>query len=459
MGVFDDLALGGVDRLERTLGKRAALKALVPLLDSMPAGPGRARALRRAIEWAAEVDASQLEALCARWAEDGSRRHAEVLPVVRALLVAEHAAAARMLAEAELARAAGSYDEPSALYLLGRCLEAEGDGGALWHYEMAADAAVSQPRLRQAARIRAVRALHRAGRRAQAAHLASELLPLDGADDVDRLAVAQAALEAPGRYRRAAALDVLERLARDGGPGAAAAVAAAARHADASGGALSAIEADRIEAVLAHHPDPVARRVAAERLRALGALARGAPGAAAAAAHTDGAAEAFLPRARAALEGSAPGPRPEDPRAALAWLALSVVHALAHDRVPDARRALSEATERLRAGARVEAPLWTAALLALPRASDAARELSLALLDAGGEAPPRGYRSVADALEAAGRSDEALTALRRAAAHREEGAREALAKRLRHRGWVAANEGRREEAMALLREARRMAGG
>ncbi|HJL15386.1 MAG TPA: hypothetical protein RMH99_07020 [Sandaracinaceae bacterium LLY-WYZ-13_1] len=330
----------------------------------------------------------------------------------------------------------------------------------LGFYDRAAMLATDQPRLRQAAQIRAVRLLHTAGRRAEAAHRAAELLPLPDAPAADRLAVAMAALDAPGRYRRAAAVDVLEQLARGDDDGLrAAAIAAAASHAEAAARALSAIEADRIEAVLAQHPVADRRAAAIERLRALRRIASAEPVAAAAAAHTDPSAEAFLARARAALEGNAPGPRPDDPRRLLGWLALVAIHALDRDRVPEARRALREATSRLRAGAANEAPLWTAALLALPRAPGPARALLRALLAGHGEGPPRGFASVAAALEAARLGDDALDALRRAAGLREEGARRALAERLRHRGWRAAEEGRRDDAIALLREAERMAGG
>lgn len=476
MGVLDELALRGADRVERTLGKRAALRALVPLLDSLPAGPGRARALRRALGYAAELDALDLPALCERWATDGSRRLADVKPIVRRLLVSGRTDAAQVLARAALSRTQNGSDEANAHYVLGRCLEATDPPEALACYDRAASLAVDRPSLRRAAEVRTIRVLRRSGRRWEAAQRAVSLLsqapdveaPSRGSSiqvtnvershrwrAADRLAVASAALEATGRYLRVAALDSLQELAREGGVIGRQAVALGAAHAEASGPSLSDIEADRLDVLLSHHPDAAARRLATERLRALRAYAEESE--AAELARTDPAAEAFLPRVLATLEGRSPGPRPEDPRAAQAWLALTVVHALSQDRASDIERALSEATDRVRAGGRGEAALWTAAALALPASKEQARHLIAALLDARGEPPPRGYRSIAAALESVGLADEAVTALRRAAARREPGARDALARRLRRLGWRAAEEGRRDEAIALLREARPLA--
>ena len=444
MGLLDELALGGVERLERGLGKRAALRALTPLLDSMPQGRGRSQAFARAMALAAELGRDELDPLIARWAEERSARHRDARGLIRELLGA-HPGMARAVAEAEVRRTAGTYDEASACYAAGRCCETTGDpDAALERYRRAARRGVDQPRLRRSAAMREVRVLLEVGDRDEAARVAAGLLPADDAPDADRLVLAVAALASPGRYRRAAALDVLERLA----PTHPAAVAHAAAHLDARAGALDPIEVDRARAVLALHPDPVARAIADTQLTAIATLSP------VAAAHADPETEAFLPRARAALEGAPAGPRPESPRAGVAWLGLAALHAA--DAHPDElRHHLEEAARRLREGARAEPPLWTAALRAVEVAPRAAAALAHALIEAPGAPPPRGYLPLAQALEpVAPELSRAL--LRRAAARREDGARAALAVRLRQAGWEAADAGRRDEAIALLREAKRL---
>lgn len=443
MGVFDELALSGVDRVERSLGPRAALRALVPLLDTLPAGRGRARALLRAIVYAAEVgDDGLLDSLCARWPADGVANEARA--AIRRLLRARPSAAVR-LAKAELERASTPEEQARASYVLGRCLEAAGGlEQALEAHARARSLASDQPRLRQSAAAREVRALLATGRREEAAHRAAGLLPLERAEPEDRLAVAVAALEASGRYRRAAALDVLEQLARAGGELGRDAVRFAAWHAERAGSALSRIEADRVEAVLAHHPEGELARAQLAALRA-GAFEPGP----------------LLARAKAVAEGNAAGPRVDgSAREVVGWLALAACAALRSESRADAREHLRELTTQLRRGARVEAPIWTASILALRDARLAAegRELAAALLDRAGEPPPRGYAHFAEALERGEAPELARKAWRRAAARREPGARERLARLLRWEGWRAAEAGERDAAIALLEEARRWSG-
>ena len=163
MGLLDELALGGVDRLERGLGKRAALRALLPLLDPMPPGAGRSQAFARAMGLAAELEPETLEGLCERWADERGARHRDARLLVRALIDGRPGAAARV-AEAELRRCAGTYDEASAAYAVGRAREALGElPAALEAYRRAARRGLEQPKLRRAAAIREVRVLWRRG--------------------------------------------------------------------------------------------------------------------------------------------------------------------------------------------------------------------------------------------------------------------------------------------------------
>lgn len=445
VGMLEELAIEGADRLERRLGKRAALRTLAPVLDSMGEGAGRARLHLRVMALAAELDRPRFEALALAWPTERHAKHRDVKHAIRDLLGAGAAPAAVDVAWAEVARVRGSYDEPSAWFALGRAREAAGERDeARRDYERAHAAADEQPALRRRAQVRAVRVDDDPDR---AAARAGPLLPLWGAPRADRLAVAVAALASPGRYRRAAAVDVLDELSRGGDEVARHALARAARHAETT--PLSTIEADRLRALFEHrgHPEAILR---------VDALRRFGDGEAARIHDVDRAAL----RARAVLDGMSPGPPPEsDGRGKVGWLALAIVHACEQRRVSEVRARLREAVALVEAGARIEAPLWTAAHVAIAASPSAARALTRALLDRGaGEPPPRGFLALADAWLAAGEPAEGVRLLRRAARFREPGARRRLAAHLRAEGWRAAAEGRRDDAIARLREAKLLAG-
>lgn len=438
--MLDELAIEGAEQIERRLGKRAALRALGPVLDSMPEGKARARAHLRVMVLAAGVDEVRFETLAAAWESERHGKHRDARRAVRALLREGPTAAAVTVARAELARTRDTFHEAGAAYLLGLALEGARVPGALEAYDRAALRADDQPRLRERARVRALRLCDATD---EAARRAAELLPLRDAAPADRLAVAAAALASPGRYRRASALDVLEELARHGGEVGRYARARAAAHAESA--SLSAIEVDRVRAVIGHG----ATEAQLAAFDALVRLAAGDPGAARG--------EEAL-RARAVLEGCPPGPRPAEGRLLVEWLALAVVHASREGRVSETRELLREAHYRIAEGARIEAPLWTAVHVAMAVAEEPARALTRGLLARRtGEPPPRGYLPLANAWLAAGATDEGVALLRRAARLREPGARRRLAEHLRHAGWRAAAEGRREEAITRLREAKRLA--
>ncbi len=462
MGLLDDLALSSIDRVERSLGTRAALRALLALLETLPPGRSRARAVLRGVRYAAEVgDELALGTLTARWLDEREGRASDARRTVAGLLASGLVVGAEALAEAEVERTRGGYDEPTARYTLARCHEAAGDwAAALSEHEAAVARAGEQPRLRWHASARAVRALRALGRTDEASARAGALLEHDrDAPPEEQLLVAVAALEAPGRYRRATALDALERLAA---AGRAEAIRAAARHGERAGGALSALEAERIDAVLVHHPREGEREAVRARVRALAMLAEGAASAPSQAAASDPDVEALLPRARAVAEGHAAGPRPTgDGRQQVGWLALAAVAAVRVKHRHDARPLLGELEERLRSGARVEAPCWTAAVLAVAdeRLNKVGRRLAALLLERDAEPPPAGFVGLAEALDDAGDDPSATAAWRRAAARREPGSRERLASRLRWRGWQAAEQGETQRAYDLLREAKRLAGG
>lgn len=447
MGVLDELALDGAEQVERRLGKRAALRTLSPLLESMRPGRARARVHLRVMALSAGTDPRQHELLLAAWEIERHGRHRDLKRTVRALIGEGLTGPAAAIAQAEVARVLGEYEEASARYVHGRALEAGDDrAAALAAYDRAVEAADEQPRLRQVAAVRAIRVCQSVD---DVAARAAPLLPLEEGGRSERLTVAVAALACPGRYRRVAALDVLAQLASGDDIIARVALARTARHAEDA--RLSTIEADRVRTALSRRGhDEAVRRLDGR----LGFDANDASGA-----HTDPEAAAMTLRARAVLEGCAPGPRPAGGRALIAWIALAIVHAAREGRVNEVREHLREAAERASSGERIEAALWSAAHASLELAPEAARALVRALASRhGGEPPPHGYLPLADALLAIAAEEEGVALLRRAARGREPEARVRLADHLRHAGWRAADEGRRDEAISLLTEAKRLAG-
>ncbi|MFK7989081.1 MAG: hypothetical protein AB8I08_23890 [Sandaracinaceae bacterium] len=453
MGLLSDVALGGVTRLERTLGKRAALSTATQLVDTLPDGAGRDEAWLRAIGLASELGDPSLDLLLARWATAKSRRkstskHARRL--LARLLSTGLSDAARQLAEAEQTRTQGRRSEASAAYAHGRALEQLGqDDAALSAYRKAMRRGAKQPRLRRSAAARETRLLQRIGRVDEAARQAKELLPLSDAAPVERLWVAAAALHAPGRYTRAAALDVLVELS---------AVEAlrphverlAAQHAERFG-PLTAPEADRVRMVLAGNDE------ATRALEALLSLSRREAVAPSSAASTSPRIAAMLPRARAVADGDAPGPQPTNPEALHAWLGLAIVHAASGGRGVEARSLLDTLAARIEAGARIEGVHWSAFRAAAADSPVRARRLAAACLSRPGEPPSEGYVTIAQTLTSLTAFDEVAVALARAVRRRERGAKAQLAKHLRHLGWRAAEAGERDHAIAHLREAKRLA--
>jgi hypothetical protein len=266
--------------------------------------------------------------------------------------------------------------------------------------------------------------------------------------------VASLALRAGSRYRRAGVLDRLLDTARGEDVAAASrARTVAARHVDQAGASLSAIEADRVRAVLATVPDDDARERLEERLDRLRHLAETPTDAAALAAGL-GDREAETHRRRVE---QGPGPRPRGGRSLTGWLGLALIDALERGEVDAPRQLALEATTHLlrgrSAGVTREAPLWTAARFALLREVPEAPPLIAALLEAPGEPPPRGFSELAACLEAEEEPDLAAEAWAHATLHRETGARGRLGARLREQAWEAARRGDGRKALALLRRA------
>ncbi|MCA9610193.1 MAG: hypothetical protein KC619_31570, partial [Myxococcales bacterium] len=136
--MLDELAIEGADQIERRLGKRAALRALAPLLESMPEGKARARAHLRVMVLAAPLEPERFETLAIAWEAERHGKHRDARRAVRALLREGPSDAAVALARAELARTRETFHEAGAAYLLGLALEAARASGALEAYDRAA---------------------------------------------------------------------------------------------------------------------------------------------------------------------------------------------------------------------------------------------------------------------------------------------------------------------------------
>jgi hypothetical protein len=105
--------------------------------------------------------------------------------------------------------------------------------------------------------------------------------------------------------------------------------------------------------------------------------------------------------------------------------------------------------------------LWSGVMLALGAPDEAVRRdaaaLATMLVPRARPAPPRGFRTLADAARQAGFHDLALLSFRAAVAAGETGAALALSDALVSRGWSHARAGERDLAIAALTEAKSLA--
>jgi hypothetical protein len=453
MSLLGSLGLAAAERLERSVSPAVALrsyKALLAADDRSVVLPAALGALRCAL---ALPDPAELEAMCAYWETLVQvAGWPAIRDQVKSLCAAGRLAEARLLASAEALRT----HAPRAHYLRARVLELAGASGeAEQAFRTTAAFHAQAPAIAAAARAWLIERL--AARGAVAEELAADI-DLSAARPRHRVTLARARLHAPSRFARAAALSVLEELARGADRDVARlAVQAAARHADDLGEALTWVEADRVEAALATWPDPAERAAAVARLAsrrrrevagdALGPLQRD-----------------HLDRVRAALQGFSLGPASDnpDPEVELANLTFPAVAALVRGVPADALDALAVVASRLRARATGATPsaVWTVTLLALAsgdgRAAKLGLELLALLLERASERPPRGFSAYAAPARAAGNPDLEVVALRRAAAAGEPDAASLLAAALIRRAWRAAARNLRDEALALFHEARKL---
>lgn len=467
MSLAGRVGLAAAAELERTVGPYIALasyRRLVSLLDD-PRGRGLAAvgALRCALALG-EID--ELCEVARAYAEAGAPSNLPaIVPLCTALVGRGRADAAVLLAAAEAKRTPLSR----ALYLEARCHAHAGDRAAsLRACARAAERAEAEGAddVLVAARVRLVEA-----------GMIEPALGASAGGGVDparatpaqKLVLARARLAAPSRFTRASGLSLLKELADEGDEAVArAAVRTAAEHADAMGEALTPLEADRLAAALQRWPEEHEREDALARLAALVRIA-GASGAERERALIEAAAIApelahQHARTRAILQGASEdggGEREGAPALRVAWAALD---AIAAERAGAAGAVAALRTIRdlvAQRAAAPSAPAWSAARIGLlskdpavgAAAADAARSLASA---SRGPGPPGGRLALAGVARRAGAGDLALALLRAAAASREAGAQEALARARLCDGWALAGRGERDPALEALREAREL---
>jgi hypothetical protein len=447
VSVVDVLAVAAAERVETLFGAAAALSSYRAVVRRAAAGEARARALRGMLRAAlAARDDAAVSEVADTWQSAGFGDHLPaVIHACKELARRGAHGLAAQLAAAEVAR----HRTARALYLLGRTAELAGDAPRA--AEALADAAARAAREGAADVGAAARARAAELRARTPATGIPESLDVTGQDPRRALAVHAARLAAaPSRFARASALGALEELARAAlargdRPAAEGAILAAARHADATGDALTPLEADRVAAALRLWPAAGEADAALRRLRALSEIAAAAPG--------DARDDAIVRAAEAAPE-----------------IAADVHRARARPDAIDVARVLAAAEAHAASPSPAE---WTAVRLGLGDATLLARAAGVARLAvaAARGAPPRGWLSLGRALAAAAEEETAVAALRRADAAREAGAAEALGHALLARAWrlagrsltvaartaVGARAAERASAREALEEAKALA--
>jgi hypothetical protein len=455
------VGLEAAKRAERRLGPAMGLRSYRALLGAANRSIAL-EAFRGACRCALALDDSpDFDDLAQAWERCGDET-AEVAVICRALVRQGRGDAALRLAEAEVSRSGSAR----AWYLLARVRDQLGDAEAREAFERASQAEASGEEDDEAVRSARAALVERAFR---AGGLEGgfddggslEDLLADGREP-QRLVAAVVALRSSSKYRRASALSVLAELT-EGSVGRDA-VAFAARHADARGLALSWVEAERVEAVLraATWLDDDLRDRALRRLRARQGVAmadqqeRDAALAEALAPEPGG--PRHLDLARAVARGEAVDPEELAIAAGVpapAAHALVAVDALRRGEDREAARALLALVDD--PGDPPVAGAYAAARLALSRSAQRDRACTLVdrLLAAEG-GPPRGWLPLVDALLDAEAKATADRVLERAVGAGEAGAVERRLRKLVRRGWEANERGDREEAIALMSQAKRL---
>ena len=481
MGVASSVALAVAERVERTAGPRAGLRAWKALLDNTADVDARAKAILAALRCALTIgELGELASLTTLWETIDQGLWDEPLvalchDTVKAKLFPQAIALAG--AEARRHRTARS------LYLLARCLELAGDDRAAAAFHDAIMRAVKEGAraVELTSRVRRTVLLGRAWDTLPAALDEARAIDLSKVDALSRLLVARVLLLAPSRFTRATGLDALDGIVQADDPELAIrALRTAARWADDAGDALSPLEADRLVALFGREQALAQAPHARDLVRLLVRMAQTNEEAALRgvfeeSARFDPALGPVRARAQDILRGRFEVPRdvtggpPTDPRSRRTFRfgeLLDVLVAM-RDRAPAraaySLRVLAEAEE---AGEHLPREVLgiAQAALAYEDTSSAAsaqelRDVAVRLIAARLRrpttgAPPRGFLPLADTLARLGATDVAMTARRAAVAAKEPGAAASLGTTLARAGWRLAEAGERAQAIAKLREAK-----
>ncbi len=459
MSVLDDLELRAGLEARRALGARVMLDWASVRLPMAPRSRARAECARAALVAALELGDEVAVSVLREVLVEGPR--VDLRPLLEACEPASHVSLATSIAETVRTL----VPDAEAALVVAALLERGGRReAATSEYRRAAHAAeaVGDAERARLARVELTRALLLDANEVEALEVASLLGEADLAklDARQALVVARASLAATGRYRRAGALDqlrdIIARSPREA-PETRASLRTAFAHVDALGAALTEAEADRVRALIATAIERGLGGPALEELELRVAVARAEPiereARTVRAAQRSEPGRQLVERARAVRDAGAPGPRPLDPTALPAWLALSTIAHLAGRRIAEARACVTELAER---DARPDAPLWTALRRALPERAlrEAAAPLAARWLERAGPAPARGFVDLAAVLERAELVDLAGRALERARRRHEPGARSLAIQHAVRRAWAEYDRGARREARLLLLAAR-----
>ncbi len=463
-------ALATAERVRKNLGPRAGLLSYRTLAENSADSETRGLAVLEGLSCAIEAgDEDAAGALVGLYA-GVKKGNLEVLArsTVQALEKRGFSLPARGLAALEVER----FPRARSAYLHARCLEAAGDSGALSAFERAEGLARTEGALAVETASRAFRVLLLfAQNRGDEARTLEKTLALRDVAPELLLRISRYGLSSTSRFTRAAWLTELDRLAKEGSPAvASASLGVVCAHAERMGQNLSDMELDRTLAVFAKLQDeslaaklrgrllawstlPAVARELGPRHRVLEVLGT---------AGVDGDALAYARRALEVTEGRFE-PKVAFPRGDAARLAVSAAAALRDGDSPRATGALDAlAAEVEIAPSARRRPAWEVATFGLcaddDRVRDSALRVVAALLRGAQGPPPRGALFVARACRAAGAEGLAEKLMAIAVDAREPGAKEAYSETARELAWKMAKEGRKAEALRLLREARRSGG-
>lgn len=476
------------ERVEQTGGAAAGLAVWRRLAANANAVDLRGEAIVRGLRCATKVrDIGALQELTTRWETVDQGVWDGLFEACKELWRAGMPILATSLALAEVRR----LRTARALYTYARCLDAAGDPRAAQAFDEVVPRAEAEGArdIERTARLRLVAWLARSPDTLARAIEESKRIAPSELSAAERVVLARVQLRSPSRFVRAGALGLLDDVVSNEEARAwhAAALCLATAHADRAWDGLSALELDRLRALLGRTPIVKLAGRARDALASSDAAAKAHDDASfervlAHAADVDPALAPVFRRARdivgGRFEAQLSMQNDEAPSDAW-WMLLDVVAAL-RDRRADrghafgARASDAVAAHRLRQlaelverGGSVPVQTWTVAQASLADSNADVRGVAGRLLSAMlGERtplarrigpPPHGWSSLAQALAACGMESLATTARRCASAAKEAGADDALALALTRSGWELAQTGDRSRAIERLREARSLA--